>query len=147
MPHQGKEICENEALCLVLAKRVRQVGGCGAENGPREPVPCGVIVSAIQAQQASKLVPVLSELFPLHDGLSHLKRIRRLSFAGNSAKVELEIILCREEVWEHRKANASAILGSFNLHPEKRMVPATAPLSREELRKWGNIWPLIFKPE
>ncbi|PXF47768.1 tRNA-specific adenosine deaminase subunit tad3 [Gracilariopsis chorda] len=147
MPHQGKEFSDDkDKLCLALREKVKQVGGCGAENGPREPKTCSVVVSPIQPQQASKLVPVLSELLPLNDGLSHLKRVRRVSFAGNAASVELEIVLCRDEVWEHRKADASEVLKSFNLQLEKRMVPATAPLSREELRKWGDLWPLIFKP-
>ncbi|CAN8068747.1 unnamed protein product [Agarophyton chilense] len=136
---------QEDKLSKILRRHVRQVGTRGAENGPRQPQTCAVLTSPIDPKQACKLIPLLSEHFPLNDGLSHLKRVRR----SNSGKIQrgfqLEVVLCREEVWEYRTKDTRHVLQSFNLQPEKCMVPATAPLSRDELQQWSELWPLTYR--
>ncbi|KAI0565968.1 Cytidine and deoxycytidylate deaminase [Gracilaria domingensis] len=135
-----------DKLSKILRQYVKQVGTSGAENGPRQPQTSVVLISAIEPQQTSKVMPILTEHFPLSDGLSHLKRVRRINSEKLPNGFRLELVLCREEVWEHRTQEARKALKPFNLTPQKRMVPLAAPLSREELQHWGDLWPLVFRP-
>lgn len=138
---------ENEEDELSRAVRValRKVSNNGVENGPRQPPLCEVYITPIQPHNASELIQLLTSLLPLTDGLSHLKRVRRTASDSSPKEFCLEIILCRKEVWRLRN-NIKARLDKFNLEPCVLKVPAVAPLSREELQKWGTIWPLIYKP-
>lgn len=137
---------EEDKLSRTVRAALRKVGSSGVESGPREPPLCQVYITAIQPQDASELIQLLTSLLPLADGLSHLKRVRRTASISSSKSFGLEIILCREEIWRLRNDSIKGQLNKFNLEPRVLKVPAVAPLNREELQKWGIIWPLIYKP-
>lgn len=136
----------DDKLSAAVRSVVHKVAAVGAENGPRETPLCKIYVTEIAPEHASDLLKTLSELLPVSDGLSHLKRVRRVPCDSAPKGFRLEVVLCREETWLHRSENTTEQLSRFRCHVRLATVPAAAPLSKDELKKWGVHWPLIYKP-
>lgn len=137
---------EDDSLSAAVRSVIRKVASHGAENGPRKTPLCKVYVTEIKPEDTSDLIKILSNLLPLSDGLSHLKRVRRVVCDSSPKGFRLDIVLCREETWLLRDENTSKQLSRFHFEPRLLSVPAAAPLSKEELKIWGEKWPLIYKP-
>lgn len=133
-------------LSAAVRSVIHKVAASGAENGPREIPLCKVYVTDINPEDASNLLRILSRILPLSDGLSHLKRIRRVPCISTPKGFTLEVVLCREETWLHRGQHTTKELSRFQYEARLATVPAAAPLSKDELKKWGEYWPLIYKP-
>lgn len=140
----------NEKTDLRISQAVRKamkiVGGSGAENGPRNPPMCLVVVSDVEPKYTSTLIQFLSVNFPLDNGLSHLKRVRRIDSPEPSSAFRLQIVLAEGEVWKLRRDEFKDEISHFDLNPQLIEVPAIPPLSKEELKFWGDTWPLSYKP-
>lgn len=137
---------EDDSVSARVRSVIRKVAGHGAENGPRKPPLCKVYVTAIKPKDASDVIRILSQILPLNDGLSHLKRVRRVDCDSSPKGFRLEIVLCREEIWHLRDESIIQQLSPFDFKPRLLLVPAGAPLSKEELKTWGALWPLIYRP-
>lgn len=137
---------EDDSVSATVRSVIRKVAGHGADNGPRKPPLCKVYVTAIKSEDTSDVIRILSEILPLKDGLSHLKRVRRVNCDSSPKGFRLDIVLCREEIWLLRDENIIKQLRPFDFEPRLLVVPAVAPLSKEELKTWGELWPLIYRP-
>lgn len=142
----GENGVDDDELSLSIRRVLVKVGGSGAENGPRVPSTCIVFISEIEPKCTNEIVLLLSSLMPLSDGLSHLKRVRRVTVSEGQNKFRLEVVLCREEAWLLRTDTIKERFKNFNLNARRHQVPSIPPLSMEEMKEWGTMWPLIYRP-
>lgn len=148
----------DDQISEAVGRVIQKVGCSGAENGVRNLKKRIVYASEVSPEHTSGVLQVLSQQLPLEYDLPHLKRVRRhaLSIASNGVEQEngrvrgfrLDIILASEQVWQARwdDAELQQQLQPFNLKPYTVRVPALAPLSEDELRSWGKVWPLVYRP-
>lgn len=137
----------DDEISEAVRKVILKIGGTGAENGPRKPPMCDVFIADIEPHHTNAVMKCLSDLLPLNDGLSHLKRIRRLPCKSSPKGFRLQVMLGRDQAWLlHQHKLMETELGKYNLQPCRLSVPAVSPLSKEELKLWGQTWPLIYKP-
>lgn len=148
----------DDQISEAVGRVIQKVGCSGAENGVRNLKKRIVYASEVSPEHTSGVLQVLSQQLPLEYDLPHLKRVRRqaLSTTSNGTEQEsgrvrgfrLDIILASEQVWEARRDDAELQqqLQPFNLKPCIMRVPALAPLSEDELRSWGKVWPLVYRP-
>lgn len=137
-----------DAVSSAVRKVIRKIGLDGEEPQDRTPPLCKVFTSAVQPRDANEAIRILSNILPLSDGLSHLRRVRRLPCArtSNSKGFRLEVVLAREEAWLLRSDEVKKRLTDFKFEPKMCSVPAAPALSKEELNQWGKLWPLNYKP-
>lgn len=133
----------DQLLFTAIRKCVKRVGD---NTAPRDPPICIVYISTVQSLHASKLLPLLAQIFPLQNGLSHLKRVRRINSHLSPSKFQLQVLLCTEQQWHLCTPQSKLALQPFKLQPEKHKVPSLPPCSLQEMKQWSNCWPLIFKP-
>lgn len=137
---------QDDSLSAAVRLAIRKIGSYGTENGLRQTSLCKVFITEVRPENANELIRTLSSVLPLCDGLSHLKRVRRVPCESSEKGFRLDMVLCREETWLLRDAEVKEQMSRFQLEPRLVNVPAAAPLSKEELKIWGEIWPLIYKP-
>ena len=157
--HVIRALTEDQ-ISEAVERVIHKVGCTGAENGVREPKKRTVYVSEVSPEDASRILPILSQHLPLEYDLPHLKRVRRQSLLidietaeqgnGNEhkRKFSLQVVLASEQIWDARchDKGLRQQLEPFNLKPHAIQVPAVAPLSEDELKSWGKEWPLVYRP-
>lgn len=135
-----------DAISAAVQKILRKVGMHGEELGQRAPPLCDVFVSQVKPRETNDVIRVLSCVLPLSDGLSHLKRVRRVRSDSFPNGFRLDIVLARKETWLLRSEEVRKALRTFTFEPRLSSVPAASPVNKDELKAWGEIWPLVYKP-
>lgn len=105
-----------------------------------------VMISEIDPQHTSELLPILQEHFPLNDGLDHLKRVRREQPSDHPRGFRLHVLLTYETEWEQREKHLSSLLSRFDLQPTPLKVPAKPTSSDAEHQHSQNVWPITVRP-
>lgn len=137
---------DGDAVAAAIKRLLRKVGSEDADQGPRQPILCTVLVSEIQPRHASDAIRILSEVLPLGDDLSHLKRVRRQTNPESPKDFCLQVLLCRQEIWGSFQEDFLGKTASFPIKPTLCDVPAGPPRNKAELAQWGKFWPSIYKP-
>ncbi|KAI0513654.1 hypothetical protein KFK09_009684 [Dendrobium nobile] len=105
-----------------------------------------VLASVIEPKLANTLVRKLNQICPL-ENLRHVKRVQKRSVEG---KVELSVILCRQN--EHESLCAGMpndvlqLASTYQLSPYKTKVAKYAALSKEEWKEQSKLWPTSYHP-
>jgi tRNA-specific adenosine deaminase 3 len=95
--------------------------------------------------------PLLKELSKVAAGkkdeaLAHLKRVKRKQYADQSddgppkkkAKIDLQVLLGRDE------KEVARLVETYNLEPQRTLVPGRPAESKQELEGFNQIWPTIY---
>ncbi|XP_028553006.1 tRNA-specific adenosine deaminase TAD3 isoform X3 [Dendrobium catenatum] len=105
-----------------------------------------VLASVIEPKLANTLVRQLNQICPL-ENLRHVKRVQKRSVEG---KVELSVILCRQN--EHESLCAGMpndvlqLASTYQLSPYKTKVAKYAALSKEEWKEQCKLWSTSYHP-
>lgn len=136
----------DDFILAAVKKALRRIGLHGAESGQRMPPLCEVFIVQVEPRDANEIIRSLSSILPLSDGLSHLKRVRRIESKSHPKGFQLEVVLARKEAWILRSEEVRKRLAAFTDEPRLYSVPSSAPANKDELNVWGKIWPLVYKP-
>jgi len=109
-----------------------------------------VCASRVEATATSAVIQALATLRRPREGpLTHLRSVRRVAKENGHARAyRIEVLLERAEVLEQwsRVPAWQQLRAKHGLEPFAVEVPAVPATSREEVRLWGAIWPVVFKP-
>jgi tRNA-specific adenosine deaminase 3 len=98
-----------------------------------------VLVARVPPRQVSALVSALVERLPLTQLLGHLKRVRR-----DRARGELDVLVGVAGDAQVQALVAGSLLDGWKTREVS--VPRDAPLCREEMVSFGDLWPVVYKP-
>lgn len=128
------------------ARSVLQLVGTEREDSDGETAKeTTVMISEIDPQHTSELLPLLQEHFPMNDGLDHLKRVRREQPSDHPRGFRLYVLLTYEMDWMQREKQFSSLLSRFNLQPTPLKVPVRPASSDMERRRSQTIWPIALR--
>lgn len=98
-----------------------------------------VLVATVPPREVSSVMACLVERLPLTTRLGHLKRVRR-----NRVSKAIEILVGPADDSTVVRVAAEPPVGGFEI--SRVDVPQDEPLCVEEMKMFGEYWPVVFKP-
>lgn len=126
------------ARVLRLLQRVPQDADMAARRAAGVQL-ISVLVATVPPREVSGVMASLVERLPLTTRLGHLKRVRR-----NRVSNAIEILVGPADDSKVVKVAAEPPLGGFEV--SRVDVPRDEPLCVEEMKSFGEFWPVVFKP-
>lgn len=165
--------CENDRRAGAGTSQPASSTNAGAEQARLEPVQASgrnydkekpplldVFIARVRPHHTHTIVQLLGQCLPLGDGMQHVKRVRRnrsehassdCPTARNTSSTpegsSLDVLLARADAWPPTSPGVQELLSTHRLHPVRTQIPAIPPQSREQLERWGRVWPLIYRPK